>query len=483
MKDANLFRTIVLAGLMVALAAGVAGAEEAAVKVVGGKVEALGAYPPVRLVTARIEAAVGPEESRVSCQYVFENEGGATAVTLGCPASAAPFDPAIKAALHPIRGLRSWVDGKAVATGLRGAWYVKTVSFAKGQRRVVREEYVQPTARDAQGYCAFVCPLRPLSSWRGSVGRLDIVLRWVGAYEWGRPEVLRGGGGWAVSAEGRELKRSQRDVRPSEGLRLAFADGWDDVRLDGYRLGGSREGVLIRATRERTEITSRALASALRAKITYNEATRTARLVTSHHSIVLTTGSSRAVVDGQAVRLTGAVRQEGGRQWVAAGVIFEKLGYRAVSDFQHGRLELYSGQPPAWLGTARGPEGKSAELYLTSRGGVLLGEIRGLAAAIPGAVVATPASGKIKISLEKAASKEPHFEGSPAGSQPAREGHELVLTFGSTEARLDGKAYALTAAPFVNPLGHGMAPVASVCKALGLTAAYSEGNKTVTVGG
>jgi hypothetical protein len=320
------------------------------------------------------------------------------------------------------------------------------------------------------------------------VGRLDIVLRWGGEYEWGHPTVLLGGGGWVVSADGREMKRSQSSARPREGLRLGFVNGWDDLRMDGYPVIRPEGTALLRATRERTEIASRALATALRAELSYDSATGTTKIVGGHHKIVVTTGSSNAMVDGRAVRLTRAVRQEGGRQWVAAGVIFERLGYRAVADHQHWRLELYSGEPPAWLGTAKGPEGKSAELYLTSRGGVLLGEIRGLAAAIPGAEVATPtpgtgAPGNVKISLEKgSSSNEPHFEGGPAGSAPEASKHELWLTFGSTAARLDGKAYTLTAAPYVNPLGRGMAPVASVCKALGLTAAYSEGNRTVTVG-
>ena len=481
MKNARMTRLTALAALLVALAAGAAGANEAAVKIVGGKVEALTAYPTVRMVTARIEAQVGPEESRVSCSYVLQNEGPAGTVTLGCPASAAPFDPAIRMALHPIHGFRTWVDDHAGTATLVSGWYVRKVSFAQNQRRTVRDVYVQPTARDAQGYCAFVCPLRPLTSWRGSVGRLDVVMRWTGAYEWGRPEVLRGGGKWVVSADGRELKRSQTSARPQEGLRLSFADGWDDLRMDGYKLGSTSQGVLVRATREGAEVSSRGLAAALRGKITYNSGAHTTKIAGANHRVVVTTGSTRALVDGHEVQLARAVREQGGRQWIPAGVIFEKLGYRAVADHAHGRMEISSGLPAAWLGQARGPEGKTTELYLTSRGGVLLGEIRGLVLAIPGATLTTP-GGKLKITVEKDTSG-PHFEGGPAGTAPAAGSHELTLTFDSTGARRDGQPYTLTAAPFVNLLGHGMAPVASVCKALGFTATYSDANKTVTVGG
>ncbi len=484
-------RAVVLVAALVVLVAARGVANEIAIKVIGGAVVPLGAHPSVRMVTARVEADIAPDESKVTCQYVFQNEGPATTVAMGFPAffGERPSRPAEE--LQPLRDFRAWVDGVATATTLRAGadrerWYVKEVAFAAGQRRVVRDAYVQPNGSIYLPPKRRIFPynLSGAGTWHGPVGRLDVILRWVGEYDWGHPQLARGAGGWVISAEGRQLKRSQTNVSAPEGLWLEFLPGWSDLRVDGYRLESPAAGVVVRAGLEYVQMTTRALGQVLRAPVSHDPVSKTTRITGGGHKLVVTTGSAAALVDGQTVSLPAAVRQEGGRQWVAAGPLLEKLGYRALANHRYWRLEVLSGRPPAWEGQIVGPGGKTAEAYLVSERSVLLGEIRSLVAVIPGAEVSSPSPGagqpgSVRIVLRQEES-EPHFENGPPGSEDAP-GHELWLTWGSTEAQLDGKPYKLAAAPYVNLLGRGMAPVAALCRALGLQAAYSDENKTVTV--
>ena len=458
---------------------------ECPLQVAGAHVEQI-SHPTVRLVAARIEVEVGVEQSKVTCQYVFRNEGPATTVVMGFPAT---VGGGWVERPRPLRELRSWVDGRSAPTSLKTTtrgegYYAKSVRLEPDQRRVVRDLYFQPTL-SVPGGLAFVFPLDLGKRWHGDLGRLEVVLRWTGDYEWGRPRVTGGeGAGWVVSAAGRELKRSQTNVEKSAGLRLEFLPGWDDLRVDGYRLNAGPAEAAMRVTTERTLMSTRALGQALCAQVSYDPATKRALIIGSHHKVVVTTGSDTAMVDGREVRLAQAARYESGRQWVATAPIFERLGWRMLADHRNWRLELFTGQPPAWQAQVKGPSGKVESLYLVSRGGVLLGEIRPLVAVIPGAEVSSPQAGEephgsVKLVLGKQ-EPGPHFEGGPPGSEGAP-AHELWLTWGTPQARLDGKQYALTSAPYVNLLGHGMGPVAVICKALGLKAAYSEDSKMVTV--
>lgn len=486
----SLRKTVFLVAVAV-LPAAIGAANEISIKVVGGVVVPLGAPSSVRMVTARVEAEIGPDASKVTCQYVFQNEGPATTVTMGFPAffGERPSRPAEE--VQPLQDFRAWVDGVAEPTTLRAGadrerWYVKEITFAAGQRRVVRDTYVQPNGSIYLPPVRRIFPynLSGAGSWHGPVGRLDVILRWVGEYSWGHPQVTQGGGGWVISAEGRQLKRSQTNVTTPEPLRLEFLPGWSDLRVDGYRLGSPAAGVVVRAGLEYVQMTTRALGQILRAQVSHDPVSKSTRISGGGHKLVVTTGSATALVDGQTVTLPAAVRQEGGRQWVPVGPLLERLGYRALANHRYWRLEVLSGRPPAWEGRVVGPDGKTAEAYLVSERGVLLGEIRPLISVMPGAQISSPPpgagrAGSVKI-VWRQEETEPHFEGGPAGSEGAP-AHELWLTWGSTEAQLDGKPYTLTAAPYVNLLGRGMAPVAALCRALGLQVAYSEESKTVTV--
>ena len=169
-------------------------ADDSALRVSGGMVQVMDDHPSIRMERASIEADVRAKQSHVRCEFVFVNDGPATAVTMGFPAFRGHNVGGDTEAAPALEGFRSWVDGQSVATRKivqsmkperpPDRWYTKRVAFAKGQRRVVRDTYTQPHGEISDGSYFFPYVLTTGASWHGPIGHVAVVVRWSEPHEW-----------------------------------------------------------------------------------------------------------------------------------------------------------------------------------------------------------------------------------------------------------------------------------------------------------
>ena len=134
---------------------------------------------------------IGLKEVKVDCRFVFKNHGSARTVRMGFPDGDDYFRNNSDAKLvSAFSSFQSYIDGKPVKTTLvRGRnktdktvlYHTKNVAFAKGQTRSVRDVYTVPVGgamTDQSGYFATTFYiLHTGSSWRGNIGRSEIIAR------------------------------------------------------------------------------------------------------------------------------------------------------------------------------------------------------------------------------------------------------------------------------------------------------------------
>lgn len=157
-------------------------ADDGGANSIGGAIELIkGKHPSIHMVSEFVKIDRLPE-GRVYAKFTFYNDGPATDVLMGFPASGygeGRRDPQF------LNGFRSWVDGKPIKTILRPAtkqtgddvkaWYVKTVHFAQGQTRVVEDRYTGGGKDVSDGWHAFTYILSTGASWKGPIGYAKIV--------------------------------------------------------------------------------------------------------------------------------------------------------------------------------------------------------------------------------------------------------------------------------------------------------------------
>jgi hypothetical protein len=155
------------------------------------------------MVRERVDMAVGATYTVVDCRFVFHNDGPACSVRMGFPdegdgsyqtdvrMSATDADsppPKTGVPYTCFYWFHSFVDGKPVPThpvwakekeGLVISWHTKTVHFAAGQTRVVRDRYKQGSGMAAAlgtGYIGITYyTMHTGSSWKGRIG--DAIVR------------------------------------------------------------------------------------------------------------------------------------------------------------------------------------------------------------------------------------------------------------------------------------------------------------------
>lgn len=141
-------RVLALAGV---LGGGAARADDGGITY-GGAPRLLAGHPSVSMQSEVVRMKVGRKRVRVTCDFVFHNSGRAGRVRMGFPdRGEGDGDPGRSDPKEAPKGTflsyASWVDGKGVPTRIvrssdsSQVWHAKTVSFAAGATRRVRDVY------------------------------------------------------------------------------------------------------------------------------------------------------------------------------------------------------------------------------------------------------------------------------------------------------------------------------------------------------
>jgi hypothetical protein len=128
--------------------------------------------------------AIYTEYADVDCTFVLHNTGKATSVLIGFPESGGGD---IVVPKMGFRYFRSYVDGKRVQVRVQEQrrdvdpggyfrWYLKRVRFGAGQTRVIRNVYRAPLGAISTGHDFFDYILTTGASWKGKIGRSDIIV-------------------------------------------------------------------------------------------------------------------------------------------------------------------------------------------------------------------------------------------------------------------------------------------------------------------
>jgi hypothetical protein len=454
-----------------------AAADDTALRVSSGAVQAMDDHPTVRMESCRIEGDITREQTQVRCEFVFVNDGPATTVTMGFPAFRGYGDGVSPKAIPALTGFRSWVDDKVVSTRIiersrkpdqrPDRWYVKAVRFASGQRRVVRDEYLQPNGEISSGMRFFPYTLETGASWHGPIGQVEFVLRWTEPYEWKLYSARHGPSAWHVSEDGRTVSWTSKDLEPEHNISFYFIPWSGYLYCDGLALGAFR----LSGTDVWTQV--RSLAMILRATVAYDHRSKTASITTrADGEIHVTAGKPTARVDGQAFALAGAPYIEDGTWlWLPADAILEHLGHSFEINREEHRFDVSTGAPVVWeaecQSTMVGDDRHTRRpIRLTRVDDVLVGEIRPVMRLLPEA-------GDILL--------EPDQAGSRPGIRIRLNSRDLSFWWYTARARLDGKPYALPVAPYLTLEGKGMGPLEAICAALDLQCTYDEEEKLLTI--
>lgn len=104
-----------------------------------------GKHPSIRMVDEVITIRIGRETMTADCRFTFKNDGASTTARIGFPDVYGNVEEGEKAR-SVYKSFVSYVDGRRVRTKFMTQtnpenWQVKSVRFAKGQTRKVRNVY------------------------------------------------------------------------------------------------------------------------------------------------------------------------------------------------------------------------------------------------------------------------------------------------------------------------------------------------------
>jgi hypothetical protein len=157
---------------------------DSAVVGVGGVIKPMKNHPSIVLRSHVVKIKLTPEYADVDCTFVLHNTGKATSVLIGFPESGGGD---IVVPKMGFRYFRSYVDGKRVQVRVQEQrrdvdpggyfrWYLKRVRFGAGQTRVIRNVYRAPLGAISTGHNFFDYILTTGASWKGKIGRSDIIV-------------------------------------------------------------------------------------------------------------------------------------------------------------------------------------------------------------------------------------------------------------------------------------------------------------------
>lgn len=169
----------------------------------GGSPKLLSNHPSIAMQSEVITMTVGKENVTVDCRFVFKNSGRATTVRMGFPDEGAgdmdrdeDADTSNSAwkktrPQSAFTSFKSWVNGVPIKTELIRSdnpsqnWHAKTVYFPATSTRTVRDLYTVPLGGQIARYGYYQQAFYTLhtgASWRGSIGRSEIVVRFLRGY-------------------------------------------------------------------------------------------------------------------------------------------------------------------------------------------------------------------------------------------------------------------------------------------------------------
>jgi hypothetical protein len=157
---------------------------DSAVVGIGGVIKPMENHPSIVLRSHVVKVKITPEYADVDCTFVLHNTGKATRVLIGFPESGGGD---IVVPKMGFRYFRSYVDGKRVQVRVQEQrrdvdpggyfrWYLKRVRFGAGQTRVIRNVYRAPLGAISTGHNFFDYILTTGASWKGKIGRSDIIV-------------------------------------------------------------------------------------------------------------------------------------------------------------------------------------------------------------------------------------------------------------------------------------------------------------------
>jgi hypothetical protein len=157
---------------------------DSAVVGVGGVIKPMENHPSIVLRSHVVKVKITPEYADVDCTFVLHNTGKATRVLIGFPESGGGDIVVPKMGFEYFR---SYVDGKRVQVRVQEQrrdvdpggyfrWYLKRVRFGAGQTRVIRNVYRAPLGGISTGQSFFHYVLTTGASWKGKIGRSDIIV-------------------------------------------------------------------------------------------------------------------------------------------------------------------------------------------------------------------------------------------------------------------------------------------------------------------
>jgi hypothetical protein len=193
--------------VLLLLPIGFAWSDDAAITGVGGTIRPMKSHPSVVLRSQVVRVKINRYNADVDCTFVLHNTGKATSVLIGFPEGGSGTD--VGPSTKGFKYFRSYVDGKRVKVrvydqegdyGYYSRWYVKRVYFQAGQTRVIRNLYGMSLGLDSIGHAFFEYELSTGASWKGKIGRADIIVQLIG---------LEDATDWRISPKGYRRVKNQ----------------------------------------------------------------------------------------------------------------------------------------------------------------------------------------------------------------------------------------------------------------------------------
>ncbi|HWA83888.1 MAG TPA: hypothetical protein VG820_10660 [Fimbriimonadaceae bacterium] len=254
-----------VSGLSVCLAFGFAKADDGWIGYSGAP-KLMGSHPSVRMVSEVVRATIHREKADVVCDFVFRNDGPACTVRMGFPDyndNRLPGDE--NRSIY--NSFKSTVDGKEVENelepkkapelqsypkGWNSAFEVKSVRFAKGQTRRIREVYRVPLGTlaihgeiEGKGVPAeriFTYVFSTGSTWHGPIGRAEMTITFAADAPIGKGRVVLLGGPLGDKLWDWRTKHPRAIGGEARNLRLAgrtlhlLKKNWKPTDRDDLRL-------------------------------------------------------------------------------------------------------------------------------------------------------------------------------------------------------------------------------------------------------
>lgn len=210
----------------------------------------------IRMVREEISVEMGPFESSVHCRFVFvSGKKNAPAVQfVGFPdITRGPHEGDT---VGPLRGMRTFVDGREVeselvskrlaedgswldlgqaeADRLREAgafdfqtWHVVKVSFPPGEEVVIERRFRTDNALTAGGPVFFSYTTRTGGNWRGTIGSGKFTVRVAEGMQAAKWSLQPAEAGWKRSDDGRTFTLEWKDFEPrTDEARTGWSLGW-----------------------------------------------------------------------------------------------------------------------------------------------------------------------------------------------------------------------------------------------------------------